>query len=548
MIKLRIAAATGWLLTGAVLGGLVAHPAVADEAAPAVTGRVDWGYGPGVRPGSLQQRLRSAAEALTSAPLGGPDAHLAGAWGSPFTWPLVAIHTVLLPDGRVMSFGSSLNGQQVGAALYFSLWDPARGVGAESHTVLPNSTRTDIFCAAQTVLPATGEVGIFGGDAIVDGKRYNGNERLTLFRPDSNSITSSNPMFFKRWYATALTMPDGAVLVMGGRQTRQKSSGALTPEVRQLDGAWRLLTGATSNAAFGQGTRSNWWYPRGFLGAGGTVFVLGHDGPIFEVDPTGLGSIRQLAARLPVGHANLPSLLFAPHKALSLRMSRQAVIVNLEEAEPSWTRTASVPTMRYHSSGTVLADGTVLVTGGTTSGNTLEGARYEALIWSPASGTWRTAARAQKARLYHSSALLLPDATVLVAGGGAYGPVTNLNAEIYYPPYLFKADGSGELAPRPTIVSAPQTVGGEGVVPVEVGADDVIARVVAVRLGSSTHSFNADQRHLELTFAQDGTRLEVAVPADRRVALPGYYLLFVFDAAGVPSLGHTILVPVAAGV
>ncbi len=544
MSKLRSATIVA-LWVAAVIAGGNAPTAGADEAAPAAAGPIDWGYGPGIRPGSLRQKLQSLAESLTEGAVAGPDAHLTGAWGAPFTWPIVAIHTLLMPDGRVMSFGSTLKGK-VGAALHYNIWDPARGFGADAHWILPNTTRTDIFCAGQTVLPLSGDVAIIGGDAIVDGKRYNGNERLTLFRPRSNSLANANPMFVKRWYPTALAMPDGGVLVLGGRQARNGVL-ALTPEVLQPDGAWRLLTGATSTPAFA-GTRSNWWYPRGFVGRHGMVVLLGHDGLVFELDPSGLGSIRQLTERLPLSHANLPSVLYAPDKVLTLRLRREAMIVDLGDGGPTWTRTAPIPQMRFHGNLTVLPSGEVVATGGTTLENRLENAQYAALLWSPRTGSWRVGSRAQKARLYHSSALLLPDATVLVAGGGAYGPVTNLNAEIYYPPYLFKRDGSGELAPRPTIVSAPQALGGDGTVGVEVGADEVIARVVAVRLGSSTHSFNADQRHLELAFTQDGTQLDVTVPADRRVALPGYYLLFVIDADGVPSLGHTILVPVAAGV
>lgn len=518
-----------------------------EEARTRQVGPIDWGYGPGVRPGSLRQRARALSEAVVgTGPLGGPEAHLRGAFGPPIPWPLVAIHMALLPDGRVLSFGSNLTGNKVGAALHYDLWDPGRGTGADAHWVLSNTTRTDIFCAAQTVLPGSGEVAIFGGDAIVAGKRYNGNERLTIFQPGSNRIADANPMFVKRWYPTALAMPDGGVLVLGGRQARNGVL-ALTPELLQPDGAWRLLTGATSTPAFA-GTRSNWWYPRGFLAANGTVVLLGHDGLVFELDPSGPGSIRQLTQQLPLSHANLPSILYEPRKVLTLRLKREAMIVDLSGGTPTWTATAPITQARFHGHLTVLPSGEVAATGGTTLENRLENAQYTALLWSPPTGTWRVGAVAQKARLYHSSALLLPDATVLVAGGGAYGPVTNLNAEIYYPPYLFKRDGSGELAPRPSIVNAPQTLAGDGTLRVEVGADERIARLVAVRLGSSTHSFNADQRHLELAFTQDGTQLDVTVPGDRRVALPGYYLLFVIDEAGVPSLGHTILVPVAAGV
>lgn len=543
-----------WSLVLALLatlgaGGAMAAPrdAIPEESWKSSSGPVDWGFGPGVRPGSLRQKLHELAESLLGEDgIGGSDAHLTGAWGVPFSWPIVAIHTVLLPDGRVMSFGSTLNGK-VGASLHYDLWNPALGAGSDAHLVLPNTTQTDIFCGGQTVLPGSGEVAIFGGDARVDGKPYFSNNRLTVFRPESNTIVSRGPMFLKRWYATALTLADGRTLVLGGRRDKPGQPPAATPEILSGEAGWTLLTGATHAAAFGT-VDLNWFYPRAFVTPLGDVALIGHDGGLFTVDPAGLGTTRQLTTRIARGHWALPSVMHAPGEILSLRRGRRAVIVDVNGETPEVTPIGNVPTMRFHASATVLPSGEVLVTGGTTTGNDLAKARYEALLWNPASRTWRAGASAQKARLYHSTALLLPDATVLVAGGGAYGPVTNLNAEIYYPPYLFKSDGSGELAPRPTIVSAPQTLGEDGLVRIEVGADERIARVVAVRQGSSTHSFNADQRHLELAFVQDETQLQVTLPEDRRVALPGYYLLFVIDEAGVPSLGRTILVPVATGV
>ena len=90
----------------------------------------------------------------------------------------------------------------------------------------------------------------------------------------------------------------------------------------------------------------------------------------------------------------------------------------------------------------MLPNGQVLATGGSEVENQLTNVNNSAEIWNPSTGHWHVGTSGVKARLYHSSALLLPDATVLVAGGGAPGPQVNTNAEIYYPPYLFDATGA----------------------------------------------------------------------------------------------------------
>jgi hypothetical protein len=78
---------------------------------------------------------------------------------------------------------------------------------------------------------------------------------------------------------------------------------------------------------------------------------------------------------------------------------------------------------------------------------------------------------------------------------------------------------------------------------VTVGSGDQIGRVTLIRTGSVTHSFDPDQRFLELDFAQAGQTLTITLPTtDPNVVLPGYHMLFVFDQAGVPSIAAIVLV------
>ena len=127
---------------------------------------------------------------------------------------------------------------------------------------------------------------------------------------------------------------------------------------------------------------------------------------------------------------------------------------------------------RLWANGTLLADGGVLVTGGSGVDNQWTDVDYQAVYINPWTGFSLPAASASIPRLYHSAALLLPDGSVLTGGGGQDGPVDELNAEIYYPYYLYRNDGTGRPAPRPTIVSAPSTLKGGERFSMTVGSND----------------------------------------------------------------------------
>src|SRR5712664_3651531 len=149
-------------------------------------------------------------------------------------------------------------------------------------------------------------------------------------------------------------------------------------------------------------------------------------------------------------------------------------------------------------------------------------------MWDPATERWTTMASAQTPRLYHSTALLLPDGRVFTSGGNNYPQV-----ELYSPPYLF-------AGARPTIISAPADV-----VPGQsffVGTPDAagIARVTWIRLGSVTHAFDMNQRFSALGFSQAAGGLNVVPPLDTNLAPRGHYMLFVLNGNGVPSVAKIV--------
>jgi Domain of unknown function (DUF1929) len=117
---------------------------------------------------------------------------------------------------------------------------------------------------------------------------------------------------------------------------------------------------------------------------------------------------------------------------------------------------------------------------------------------------------------------------------------------VFTPPYLFRKDGSGQLAPRPEISFAPGDVGygARFVICPRGGAS--ISKVALVRLGAVTHSVNMEQRYVPLSFATDGAGLVATGPANPNVAPPGVYMLFVIGADGVPSIARMVQVSNAA--
>src|SRR5262249_3032204 len=145
----------------------------------------------------------------------------------------------------------------------------------------------------------------------------------------------------------------------------------------------------------------------------------------------------------------------------------------------------------------------------------------------------------QVGRVYHATALLLPDGRVLSAGSGRFGGsgpgADHLNAEIYSPPYLFNG-------PRPTITSAPPSVTYGSAFSVSTPDSAQISKVALVRNGSVTHSFNGGQRYLELSFQKVAGGLTVTAPADGNLAPPGYYMLYILNASGVPSVAAMVQV------
>lgn len=502
-----------------------------------------------------------SGERLNPAPGEITDVAAEGRWSAVFNWPLIPIHVVLLPDGRVFSFGTddgSPGGKAVPTgAFFYDIWTPSGGTGTSSHLRLPNATAVDTFCAAQLVLPqANAGVVVIGGDTFprpnnptptdpnVPDPFDDGNEFSTVldYTATKPTMTQGNDMAAGRWYATATTLLNGEIYIQGGNSVT-RTSGELFPEVRSTTGVFRTLDIDTSPLRY--------YYPRAFVAPDGRLFGFDTTGKMYYVDVD--AETLTPAGNLPAANTGDDSTvaMFSPGRLLNFGGdSKGAIVIDIRGETPQVAATASLSSHRRLATSTLLPNGQVLATGGSPVYNTLPGVAYSAEIWNPVTGQWTVGAEGAQPRLYHSTALLLPDATVLVAGGGAPGPVDNLNGEIYTPPYLFTA--GGKLATRPVINAAPSTlVVGRQFSLRYTDTSAPAARVVLVKTGATTHGLNMDQRFIELPFTAPGgssstATLSVRMPSNAAELPPGYYLLFVLNANGVPSRARTIFINVAA--
>lgn len=382
--------------------------------------------------------------------------------------------------------------------------------------------------------------------------------------------TPPPPMKYRRWYPTNTSLANGDVLVTAGQRyggpagTNAPGIQANNPEVYQAaTNTWRELTGATRQLPL---------YPWMFVAPDGRVFNAGPNIRTGFLNTTGTGlwadgplHLRGRAvAQAQPGAYDLfargagTAVMYAPGKILitggysATDITNSAETIDLNSPVPAWAPAGATQYPRCYADATVLPDGTVLLTGGTLAPSTAEGgAVLAAELWTPpapggaGSGTWTTLNEMHTPRLYHAGAVLLPDATVLVLGGGQGGGFQDHpDYEIFTPPYLLRG-----LA-RPQITSAPAAVAyGQAFA---VGTPDAAAvrqggRAALVRLSSVTHSFNMNQRYLPLAVAaRTATSLTLTAPANPNDCPPGHYLLFLLDANGTPSLASVVAVNTAA--
>lgn len=215
---------------------------------------------------------------------------------------------------------------------------------------------------------------------------------------------------------------------------------------------------------------------------------------------------------------------------------------------PATPHVQTIGNMAYQRSfanSVILPDGTVFITGGQVHANPFsdDTAQYTPELFDPTTNKFTQLAPMAIPRTYHSTALLMPDASVMNGGGGLCGTcaTNHYDAQMFNPPYLYT--GTGALATRPVINSV--SVGS-----IKVGGTFTATTNAAVskgfsliRITSTTHTVNTDQRRIALTpSGTNGLTYTLTVPGDPGIALPGVWMLFAINSAGVPSVSKMLTI------
>ena len=453
----------------------------------------------------------------------GPEATY-GKWEASQTTPVVGMHLVQLPSGKALMWGHTGEPQ---------LWN---GPGAGFVQIVNNTCggqNCELFCAGHAFL-SDGRVLVAGGHNESLGDLHGITQSSTF---DGSIWQATGSMAHPRWYPTLVTLADGQVLALSGSM----SPGVLANIPERYDDnsrTWTQLTGINVTIPA---------YSRAFVEPKlGHVFVA--DGNAHNIDPNGLGSWSAGPSPADPDRGYAPVVML-DSKVLYIggggrdpcpaNLPRKTVeIIDLAAPAPAWSPTGSMEIGRRHANATILPDGSVLVTGGTSlcGFSNQSGAVFAPELWNPTTGQWTKLRNATVARLYHSSTMLLADGRVLsTAGGDGGGVIDQKNYEIFSPPYLFKG-------PRPSanLATSDMHYGQPFVVATPNAAS--IRKVTLIRLASTTHTFDMGQRLNTLPFqvAADGQSLTVTTPAAGKIAPPGPYRIFLVNDQGVPSVGQTI--------
>lgn len=468
--------------------------------------------------GARSPELAFAGPIYTSPLLNAPAQ--VGLWAQTKSMPSIMLHMVMLRDGRIL-FWDRENNFTSSMQYYYP------STGAVGRVALPTGS---VFCAGQILLP-NGKVMLVGGHLLQDD---NGLVYTNIFDPIAETWSRAGDMTQPRWYPTLTELGDGHLVVMGGTMSRIHEPVLQDPIYSYLAEVFSHSTNTwtpLNNAPRVVGT-----YPRNFLmPTGNRILVITTDGVTAILDVDSESWSPNFSTNVPAG-GNPGAVMYRPGKVI-YTVGNSTSVMDLNQPNPAWRTVQNMAYSRYDHSMIALPDGNVLVIGGSSDGTDAHNsAVLAAEIWNPNTETWTQVAAMNQPRMYHSVGFLLPDASVLTAGGGRATPQDYFSSQIYYPPYFYKGA-------RPVITSLGATnVTRGGALRINTAQAASITSVALIGMPAATHALNVSQTYVPLTFTRGAGFLNAQIPGTPNTLPPNTYMVFIVNNKGVPSVAKFVQV------
>lgn len=482
------------------------------------------------------------------------QASTTGSWQVlPYQSPVVAIHLAVLRTGKVLFMGgSSLDPNNRNCPNCSAVWDVNNGTFNRPTT--PNDADNiviDLFCSGHS-FRSDGRLLVAGGTQQYN--PYKGSRNALLFNPSTEQWEKTALMNSGRWYPSLVTLGNGRVLAVSGLNING-SDLDLNPEIYNGSSGWN---------AFSQPTQSRLPMYAGLtLMQDGRVFFSGssYEGGREGVTPR----ILTLPSRFnqQIAEQEVPGLTGADFRNQAATVllppaqdqrvmivgggsseggtsgvptTNNVSIADLKVSNPTYTSAAPLNSGRIHHNAILLPDRTVFVCNGSTTGEGFS-TIPPAEIYNPATNTWTVVAAQTIRRIYHGTAVLLPDGRVLSAGSAYAFGIENheYQLEIYSPAYISQ--------PRPVIQQAPTSVRYGNRFTIRTPQAGNIKWVSLIRPMATTHALDTEQRLVDVPISsRNSTSVTVSVTSNRNLAPPGYYMLFITDNSNIPSVASWIRV------
>ena len=551
--------------------------------------------------------------------------HLLGKVSKPFDWNVTAIHSVLLPNYKVMTFGSYAIKEELDDAnikltddfilnrnagdhqwahhdvqggVDIDIWDLNKGFEEESHEILMKPLVWDAFCSIVRVINDK-EVLILGGNKEPKINGPDSQKDFVKYDLEKNEFQKLESFSHPRWYASIVRDGFDNYYIFGGMDIVNKTYSDIPEKITvDTNGVYKvndvILPKEQTFDFFSNKDADEWNYPKSFLLSNGMIFGISYnklwlfdpkEKKLYKVGEIKLNSSENNSIRIlandeletdshllmfnenhkkknpdgrkmtilnmsaPVG-TTASALMIKKDKILIIGGKQQSIksefmssneMMEIDLSNPFQPVIKKLKAMNYprsNGNAIILPNGKIFSVGGTAL-NDRDFSVFNPEIYDPKLNEWKILSPIKFRRNYHSTALLLPNGTILLAGGDVW------NAELYYPPYLFEKDWDGKtkIAERPEIVSISlsKITKQNKNLQIKTNKIDSIKKITLLSTGAATHAQGSEPKYIEIDFEKKMNNLiELSIPDNKNILQNGTYLLFLVDNSDTPSIGKIL--------